>query len=84
MAYHHLNNNNNSLSKNQCKGTVGRNPLGYNTETELVQSTSNQSISVQTKIDVMQSTCAKCPTANILCKGGQIPSLLDSGYEVML
>ena len=50
----------------------------------MLPSLSSHKILAQTKIDIMQQTVAKCPKINISCKGVQMPSLLDSGYEVSL
>ena len=44
----------------------------------------NASILVETKIEIMQCTVAKCPEACISAHGIQILSLLDSGSEVTL
>ena len=49
-----------------------------------MQSIHNASILAATKLEIMQHAVAKSPKVSISAHGIQIPSLLDSGSEVML
>ena len=51
---------------------------------ELFQLIHNASILVQTKLEIMQCAVAKYPRVSTIAHGIQIPSLLNSGSEVML
>ena len=53
-------------------------------ETELIQSIHSASISAGTKLEIMQCAVARSPKVSISAHGIQIPSLLDSGSDVML
>ena len=59
-------------------------PHKYTYEEELIQLIHNASISATTKLEIMQCAVAKSPKVSISAYGIQIPSLLDSGSEVML
>ena len=59
-------------------------PHNYTYEEELIQSIHNASILATTKLEIMQCAVAKSPKVSISAHGIQIPSLLDSGSEVML
>ena len=50
----------------------------------MIWSIHNASISAMTKLEIMQCAVAKSPKVSISAHGIQIPSLLDSGSEVML
>ena len=50
----------------------------------LMEKISNQQISVQVKIEVMQRAMATCPKINMGCGRKVIPSLLDSDSQVTL
>ena len=53
-------------------------------EEELIWLIHNASILTVTKLEIMQCAVAKSPKVCISARGIQIPSLLDSGSEVML
>ena len=53
-------------------------------EEELIWSIHNASILATTKLEIMQCAVARSPKVSISVYGIQIPSLLDSGSEVML
>ena len=53
-------------------------------EQELIQSIHSASISAGTKLEIMQRAVARSPKVCISAHGIQIPSLLDSGSDVML
>ena len=50
----------------------------------VLRSISSQGILAQDKVEIMQQAVAKCPKISIASMGVQIPSLLDSGHEVLL
>ena len=59
-------------------------PHKFTYEEELIQSIHNVAILATTKLEIMQCAVAKSPKVSISAHGIQIPSLLDSGSEVML
>ena len=50
----------------------------------LIETISNQQVSAQMKIEVVQRAVATCPKVNMGCGRKRIPSLLDSGSHVTL
>ena len=59
-------------------------PHKFTYKEELIWSIHNASISAITKLESIQCAVAKSPKVTISTHGIQIPSLLDSGSEVML
>ena len=55
-----------------------------NYETDLIRFIHSASISAETKLEIMQRAVARSPKVCINAHGIQIPSLLDSGSDVML
>ena len=51
---------------------------------DLIESISSQNLSSQVKFDMMQRALATCPKVYIGCGRKRIPSLLDSGSQVIL
>ena len=50
----------------------------------LIDKISSQQVSAQIKIEVTQSALATCPKVNMGCRRKRIPSLIDSGSQVIL
>ena len=59
-------------------------PHNIDYETDLIRYIHSSSISAGTKLEIMQHAVAKSPKVCISAHGIQIPSLLDSGSDVML
>ena len=59
-------------------------PHKYSYEEDLIWSIHNASILATTKLEIMQCAVARSPKVSISAYEIQIPSLLDSGSEVML
>ena len=59
-------------------------PNKYSYEEDLIQSIHNPSILAATKLDIIQHAVARSPKVSISAYGIQIPSLLDSGSEVVV
>ena len=59
-------------------------PHKFTYEEELIWSIHNTAILATTKLEIMQCAVAKSPKVSFNANGIQIPSLLDSGSEVML
>ena len=55
-----------------------------NRTVDLIKSISNQNVSAQVKLDVMQRAVPAHPNVNMGCGRKRIPSLLDSGSQVIL
>ena len=72
------------MFKDQDRGETNGGPRDLNELENVLRPVSNNEISAQDKIDIMQEAVAKCPKINISGKGVQIPSLLDLGSEVSL
>ena len=68
----------------QPKGEKNSGPHTDDEEKALICQLNNVSILVETKIEIMQCTVAKCPKVCISAHGIQIPSLLDSGSKLTL
>ena len=65
-------------------GVSDHGPHETNYEEELIRSIHSASISAITKLEIMQCAVARSPKVCISAHGIQIPSLLDSGSDVML
>ena len=65
-------------------GVSDHGPHNTDYETELIQSIHSSSILAGTKLEIMQCAVARSPKVCISAHGIQIPSLLDSGSDVML
>ena len=65
-------------------GVIDHGPHNPNYETDLIQCIHSASISAETKLEIMQRAVARSPKVCINAHGIQIPSLLDSGSDVML
>ena len=50
----------------------------------LMEKISNQQVSAQVKLEVMQKAMATCPKVDMECRRKRIPLLLDSGSQVTL
>ena len=72
------------LSKDQGRGGATSGPKDTDYVENVLRSISSQGILAQDKIEIMQQGVAKCPKISISSMGVQIPSLLDSGSEVLL
>ena len=59
-------------------------PHNINYETDLIWYIHSASISAEIKLGIMQHAVARSPKVCINAHGIQIPSLLDSGSDVML
>ena len=59
-------------------------PHKHSCEEDLIWSIHNVAILATTKLEIMQHAVARSPKVSISAYGIQIPSLLDSGSEVML
>ena len=68
----------------QTKGEKKSGPQNDQEEKGLIYQLNNASILAETKIEIMQCAVAKCLKVCISAHGIQIPSLLDSGSEVIL
>ena len=71
-------------AKDQAAGAKESAPHKFTYEEGLIWSIHNASILAMTKLEIMQCAVAKSPKVCISAHGIQIPSLLDSGSEVML
>ena len=71
-------------AKEQGAGVSDHGPHELNYEQELIQLIHSASILAVTELEIMQCAVARSPKACISAHGIQIPSLLDSGSDVML
>ena len=65
-------------------GVSDHGPYDIDYEKELIWSIHSASISAGTKLEIIQCAVARSPEVCISAHGIQIPSLLDSGSDVML
>ena len=72
------------MSKDQGKGGSNSGPQDKDFIDSIMRSISSQGILVHDKVEIMQQAVVKCPKISIASMGDQIPSLLDSGSEVLL
>ena len=71
-------------AKDQAAGVSDHGPHDTDYEKELIWSIHSSSILAGTKLEIMQHAVARSPKVCISAHGIQIPSLLDSGSDVML